>query len=243
MVLSGLTCAVVFGEVDTNAVVRLFARMGRHRHSYMVDREFKTLSELPDMTRDGLSVELVRQYEMREGSSNDVDKCVRRRILSALDTYGTTNAIPLLEHVIGNGDPVDRADAVGSYLNLANSDCRAVRFFSSLTNFITSVDSGSRRSVYVSFADRLRTGPADEALRAEMATFLRAQTGREDVGAGALDEALCLCDNTYSESDDRRNRLAVLVPSGRVCPLDLARLRLELERLQMSAASSSASQE
>jgi len=232
LLMVGLTCGIALGDVDTNAVSRLFVRMGRHRHAYMVDRDFKTLSELPGMTRDGLSDEMTRQFELRDGSTNAEDRCVRRRILSLLDVYGTTNSLALIERVIERGDSEEQTEAVGSYLNLLKSDPRAIHFFASMTNFSMRVEACSRRSIYVAFANRLKAGLVGEPQRTVLATFLRAQADQEDVGAGALDEALCLCDSSYSESDVRRSRLSWLVPSGRVCPLDVARLRLELERLR-----------
>ena len=230
----GVLSATLFaaGEGDlTNDVDTIIGSIGSWYHSDMVKLSFRRISEIPGMTKDRMSSLLIEQAMARVDSTNQVEQCARSRIIAALANYGNANAIPFLENVLAHGNEQDQFSAFSAYLKLVGTNGCDVAFFASMPDFMTRMDSGSRRALYLTWTDRLRTGQVSETNRVVLTAFLQGNVNHEEVGAGALDEALCLCDSTYATNAVRRSRLIRLIPSGRVCPLDLPRLRQELERL------------
>lgn len=230
----GVLSATLFaaGEGDlTNDVDTIIGSIGSWYHSDMVKLSFSRISEIPGMTKDRMSSLLVTQAMSRISSTNEIDCCIRRRILRALRDYGNEDSLVFLEQVLREGSRDDQLDTIGSYLKLCGNGGQDIRFFSSMTNFMTRIEPEIRQSIYLSCSRRLRTGLVSETNRVVLTAFLQGNVNHEEVGAGALDEALCLCDSTYATNAVRRSRLIRLIPSGRVCPLDLPRLRQELERL------------
>lgn len=229
-----LMAAGVIAQADnalTNDIAHVFERVGKWYHADMVDSQFKVLAAKPGMTKDRMSSLLIEQAMARVDSTNQVEQCARSRIIAALANYGNANAIPFLENVLAHGNEQDQFSAFSAYLKLIGTNGCDVAFFASMPDFMTRMDSETRRALYLTWTDRLRTGQVSETNRVVLTAFLLGNVNHEEVGAGALDEALCLCDSTYATNAVRRSRLIRLIPSGRVCPLDLPRLRQELERL------------
>jgi hypothetical protein len=192
-------------------------RILRMEHPWDRDDSFRAVLDSGRMTPDELSSALVLAAESLAGATDPIDASSRRFAVSALGSFGTTNALPFLERGMRGNGPADPIEAMWSLVDLS---ARAPEAFGTIASALRAErreDARLHLDLYARIGDEFQYGKPDETRWKHLCGFLVERTESETVQAERLDELLCRVDPAFRESPERLRMAARLAEGERAC--------------------------
>lgn len=160
---------------------------------------------------------LTRKYSVSE--TNEENRMARDVAVGWIGFYGTTNNLSYLESIRTNSSDYAQHSAIGSTINLLKKTPLFVPFIREVVTNKAVYSHGDRRWVYIVSYGMCTKGESDEyiddpVLHSRIATFFREQAAIEKDFTLFIDRVACDLNPTYRHSQQRRDNLARLRPTG-----------------------------